>query len=45
MLKIPAFKYVDCENIVLCNRGGWDENQQPLPGSPLSPTSAAPGDE
>ena len=45
MLKIPAFKYVDCENIVLYNRGGEDENQQPLPGSSLSPTSPPPGDE
>lgn len=38
MLKIRAFKYVDCENIVLCNRAGWDENHKRLPGSSLSPT-------
>ena len=27
MLKNPAFKYVDCENIVLRSRADWDENR------------------
>ena len=44
ILKIPAFKYMDCENVVAYNRAGWDENQSLLRGSSLSSTSA-PGDE
>ena len=30
---LPLNNYVDCENIVLCNRAGWNENQQRFPGS------------
>ena len=44
MLKIPAFKYMDGENVVAYNRAGWDENQSRLQWSSLSSTSA-PGDE
>ena len=44
MLKIPAYEYIDCENVVVCYRADWDEKQPRLPGSSLSPTSA-PGDE
>ena len=40
MFKIPAYKYIDCENVVVCNRADWDENQPRLPESSLSPTSA-----
>ena len=44
MLKIPAFKYMDAENVVAYNRAGWNENQSRLQRSSLSSTSA-PGDE
>ena len=44
MLKIPAFNYMDCEDVVVYNRAGWDENQSRLRGSSLSSTSA-PGEE
>ena len=44
MLEIPVFKHMDCENVVVYNRAGWDENQSRLRGSSLSSTSA-PGDE
>ena len=35
---------MDCENVVVYNRAGWDENQSRMQGSSLSTTSAA-GDE
>jgi len=25
MLKIPAYEYIDCDNVVVCNRADWDE--------------------
>ena len=40
MFKIPAYKFIDCENVVVCDRADWDENQPRLPGSSLSPTYA-----
>ena len=36
MLKIPVYKYIDCENVVVCNRADWDENQPRLQGPPTS---------
>ena len=33
MFKIAAYKHIDCENVVVCNRAEWDGNQARLPGS------------
>ena len=44
MFKIAAYKHIDCENVVVCNRAEWDGNQPRLPGFSLSPTTA-PWDE
>ena len=35
---VPAVEYIDCENIVICNRAGWDENQPRLQGTSPTPT-------
>ena len=36
-LKTPAYKWIDCDNVVVCNHADWDENQPRFQGPLLLP--------